>query len=119
MTAVVTFEQRVKERIDETIASLIPDEELARLVEAQVAHFRAHKLNEMILKELHEKMALAVRAELAKPEYQSFWDTNGNRGASMAVTKLIEENAGAMLVSMMGGMVQMTISQMQSNMPRY
>lgn len=117
-TLPATFEQRVKERISETIADLVPAEDLARLVAAQVAHFQGKELPELIKKEIHAQLAAAIRAEFSKPEYLGMWANNGTLGASEAVKEVITANMGAVLTSLVGGMVQMTVQQMQSNMPR-
>jgi hypothetical protein len=113
-----TFEQRVKERISETIADLIPAEELDQLVKAQVAHFQRTELPEMIKTLIRAQFQAAINAEFEKGEYKGIWQSNGHLGASEAVSKIIQENAGAVLQSLIGGMVQMTIQQMQNNVPR-
>lgn len=118
-TLPATFEQRVKERISETIADLIPAEELDALVKAQVAHFQREELPKMIKAEITEQFKAAIKAEFAKPEYQPTWGKHGGMGASQAVKTLIEENASAVLNSLIGGMVQMTVQSMSNGMARY
>lgn len=110
---VATLEQRVKERVQETIANLIPDDELARLVEAQVQHFRANKLQELIQNAIRDKFSEAIRAEFSKPEWAPTWSQFGGVGASEAVKQIIEQSAGAILSNIIGSAVHMTLSQMQ------
>lgn len=118
MNAVVTFEQRVKARISEVAADLIPPEALDSMVTAQVAHFQREELPKMIKAAITEQYRLAVVAELAKPEYQHHWDIGGGYAASEAVAKIITENAADILANMIGGMAQNVVNQMRSNMPR-
>lgn len=114
-----TFEQRVRERITETIADLIPPEELAKQVEAQVAHFKQQYLPKLIEQSIREQFAEAIRAEFAKPEYQPTWTSAGSMGASQAVKKLITDNGGDLLAGMIGSMVQQTIYSLQQQAARF
>lgn len=114
-----TLEQRVKDRINETIADLIPPDELARLVEMQVNHFRRDLLNEAIKNEVAKHFTEAIRLELGKPDYQPKWDQYGRQGASEAVQKIITDGAGSILAGLIGGAVHQTIYNLQSNLPRY
>jgi len=113
-----TFEQKVKERISETIVDLIPAAELDELVKSHVAHFQTKELPEMIRTEIRAQFSAAIKAEFEKGEYRAVWTQNGQLGASEAVRAIIEQNAGVVLQSLIGGMVQATIAQMQHNMPR-
>lgn len=113
-----TFEQRVKERITGAIADMIPEEDLTAMVKAQVERFRRVELPELIKNQISAQFTAAIKAEFAKPGYMPVWQQHGSMGASTAVKKIIEENASAVLSSLVGGMVQATIQQMQSNMPR-
>lgn len=114
-----TFEQRVKERISETIADLIPPDELSALVRGQVAHFQRNTLPELIKQSIQAQYAAALKAELQKPEYLPQWTAGGTQMAGEAIQKIITENAGQMLSSLVGSMVRQTVYQMQQNMPRY
>lgn len=118
MTLPSTFVDRVKERVNEHIAGLVPDEELDKLVRLQVEHFQREELPKLIKAEISAYLGAAVKAELAKDAYRSIWNSNGTTGASMAVKKLIEENASSILQSMIGSMCQVTVQQMHNNMPR-
>lgn len=118
-TLPATFEQRVKERISGAIADLIPEQDLDVLVRLQLEHFQRTALPELIKAEITAQLMIAIKEEFKKPEYQGRWAHHAGMGASEAVKKIIEENAGAMLSSMMGSMVQMTVNNMMSNMPRY
>lgn len=114
-TLPATFEQRVKERITSTIADLVPEADLDTLIRAQLLHFQREELPKLIKAEIENQLRTAIKAEFAKPEYASTWSHFGGYGAGEAVKKLIEENAGAILNNMIGGMVQMAVQ----NMPRH
>jgi hypothetical protein len=119
MNNIVTFEQRVRERISGTIADMVPPEELEQLVKSQVERFQRSELPDLILKTIRERYMAALRDELDKPEYKPQWTDGGGQVAGMAIQKIITENAGQMLASLVGSMVQQTMYQMQSNLPRY
>jgi predicted component of type VI protein secretion system len=109
-----TLEQRVKERVQDTIASLLPDDELARLVEAQVAHFRAHSLNEMIRKNIAEMFDAAIKEALKGPEFCETWNPQvGQSAASKVVRQVITESAGDILTAMIGQHAQMVVNRMR------
>jgi hypothetical protein len=114
-----TFQQRVQERISETIADLIPAEDLAKMVADQVAHFQRNALPELIKAEITKQLAEAIKAEFSKDEYKPVYGQFSCPGASEAVKKIITESAGVILTNMIGGAVQQTIYAMQSNLPRY
>lgn len=114
-----TFAERVKERINEQIVDLIPQDELTRLVETQIAHFKHKELPGLIDAEIRAEVTKAIKVEFQKSEYQGIWDSMGGYGASEAVKKLITENGGAILSSMIGSMVHQVVCSMQNNMPRY
>jgi hypothetical protein len=115
MNQVVTFEQRVKERLRENFMDLIPDEQLQTLVDREVADFRARVLPKLIQDELTEKYKAAIREELAKPEYQQQWAQGGQWAAAEMVKKIVTENAGSILAGLVSNTVQQAIFQMQSS----
>lgn len=114
-----TFAERVRERISEQIAELIPQDDLTRLVEMQIAQFKNKDLPELINGAIREEFSKAIKAELQKSEYQAVWNGMGGYGAGEAIKKLVTENGGAILASMIGSMVQQVVNNMQHNMPRY
>jgi Txe/YoeB family toxin of Txe-Axe toxin-antitoxin module len=111
-TQLATLEQRVKDQVQGAIANLIPDDELSRLVEAQVQHFRANKLQELIQGQIRAKFEEVVKAELLKPEYSETW-SNGQMAASEIVKQVITESAGDILNSMIGMHAQQIINRMR------
>lgn len=110
---IATLEQRVKERVQETIANLIPEDELGRLVEEQVAHFRRNKLQEMIANQIREQFEAVVKEELKKPEYQETWGMGGP-AASAIVQQVIKESAGDILNAMIGMHAQQIVNRMRT-----
>lgn len=115
MNAVVTLEQRVKERINDTIADLLPADEIERLVSLQTQHFMQLKLNELIKTEIEAKMKEAIKACINSPEYNEKWDNCGMYGASEAVKKIITENAADILANMIGGISSQVVMTMRNN----
>lgn len=114
-----TFAERVRERITEQIADLIPAEDLTKLIELRITEFKHKELPKLIDDEIRAEFSKSIKAEFQKSEYQPIWNHMGGYGASEAVKKLVTENGGAILASMIGGMVHQTVLSMQQNMPRY
>jgi hypothetical protein len=119
MNQVVTFEQRVKARVSEVAAELIPADDLDLLVRAQVAHFQHEELPKMIKDAIRAEYAKVLLAEFSKPEYAPTWNTAGGQMLGEAVQKIITENAGQMMASLVGSMVQQTMYAMQSTATRF
>lgn len=118
MNAVVTFEQRVKARISEVAAELIPPEALDAMVSAQVAHFQREELPKLIKAEIQAMYVTALKVELAKPEYAAKWNAAGTMVAGDAIIELIESHGGGMLTSMVSMLVQQTLYSMQQGAQR-
>jgi hypothetical protein len=83
-----TFEQRVRERINDSIADLIPSSELEELIKSQVSKFRQADLPEMIRAEIRTQFATAIKAEFTKAEYAPTWAQHGGMAGSEAVRKI-------------------------------
>lgn len=112
MSAIVTFEDSVKERLKSIVADLIPEERWDGLVRTTVQDFEKSDLPKLIKTELTEKYKKAIAAEFAKPEWQATWN-NGAPAASAALNKLLVEAAPMVLASMIGGSMQVVLQQLQ------
>jgi hypothetical protein len=73
----------------------------------------------MIKTAIRDEFARALNVELAKPEYRPMISDARSEMAGEAIRKIVTENAGQMMASMVGSMIQQTMYQMQSNLPRY
>jgi hypothetical protein len=111
----MTLEQSVKARINETIGSLIPDETLTEMVKAQTNHFVRNELPDLVKRLIREQAEQAVKAEFAKPEYQTQWTHTGGYVAGEAIQKLVKENMGEIFTNMISGMVSLAVGAMRGN----
>jgi hypothetical protein len=116
MSAVVTFEDSVKERLKSIVADLIPEDRWNGIVQATVQDFEKNDLPKLVKAELTEQYKKAIAAEFAKPEWQAQWNSAGAQIASEGVSKLIVEAAPLVLASMIGGAVQQVTYNLQSAM---
>lgn len=101
-----TFAERVRERITEQIADLIPPEELTNLIEIRIADFKHRELPKLIDDEIRTMLSSAIKSQFTKPEYQAQWDGYGSQGASEMTLHMIEANAPRVLSAMIGSAVQ-------------
>jgi hypothetical protein len=111
----MTLEQSVKAKINETIGSLIPDETLTAMVQAQTTLFVRNELPDLVKRLIREQAEQAVKAEFAKPEYQTQWTHTGGYVAGEAIQKLVKENMGEIFNSMISGMVSLAVGAMRGN----
>jgi hypothetical protein len=111
----MTLEQSVKAKINETIGSLIPDETLTAMVQAQTTLFVRNELPDLVKRLIRGKAEQAVKAEFAKPEYQTQWTHTGGYVAGEAIQKLVKENMGEIFNSMISGMVSLAVGAMRGN----
>jgi len=70
---VIKFEDRVKERMKEIVADLIPDDKWESIVSSTVLEFEKVDLPKLVKDELTEKYKLLIQSEFQKPEWQQKW----------------------------------------------
>lgn len=115
MSNLQSFEARVKEKLKEQIADLIPSEKLDEIVRATVAEYTRVDLPALIKAELAARYKEEIRAEFAKPEWQPTW-VNGQQSAGTAVQQLLIEAAPLVLASMMAGVSQSVVYNFQQSL---
>jgi hypothetical protein len=109
----VRFEDRVKERLRDIVADLIPEDRFDQITSDAVRKFEREDIPKLVNAELTEKYRALIRAEFEKPEWQSRW--NGvEQQASEMVQKLLVEAAPLVLASMLGGTMQNVLLNFQS-----
>ncbi len=115
----------VKDRIKATFVSLIPDDQWQIMIEKEVDHFFKYQRDSnvgysrfqptefsalcqtLILEECKKQIA----AYLDGPEFKTVWNNNGLATVAPAVEKIIIENAGEVLVTMIGGVSSQMIHE--------
>jgi hypothetical protein len=115
---IVRFEDRVKERMKEIVADLIPDDKWGAIVSATVSEFERVDLPNLVKAELTQKYKQLIQDEFKKPEWQQRF--NGSIPiASEMVQKLILESAPLILAGMIGGYTQQVVYDLQNKIQRY
>jgi len=115
---IVKFEDKVKERMKEIVADLIPDDKWEAIVSATVLEFEKVDLPKLVKAELTEKYKLLIQNEFQKPEWQQKWSGNLPIASEM-VQKLLIEAAPLILANMIGGISQQVIYDLQSRTRQY
>ena len=115
MSAIVSFEDSVKQRLKSIVADLIPEEKWDGLVQATVREFEKTDLPKLVREELVVQYKLAIAAEFAKPEWQGRWN-NARMEVAPNVQKMLIEAAPMILASMVSGSMQSVIQQLQNTM---
>lgn len=113
MSAVVSFEDSVKQKLKTIVADLIPEDRYEAIVRATVQDFERNDLPKLVRAELEAKYREAIRAEFDKPEWKGTWSATAGPAASEAVKQLIVDAAPLVLSSMIGGATQQIVSQLQ------
>lgn len=114
MSAVMTFEDSVKERLKSIVADLIPEERWDGIVKVTVQEFEKNDLPKLIKAELADQYKKAIAAEFAKPEWQATWE-NGQQAVPAALRKMIVDAAPLVIASMVGSSMQSMLYQFQQN----
>ena len=112
MNDLVTFEDKVKERLKGIVAELIPEDRWDNLVRCAVLDFEKDELPKLIKEELAKQYRAVILAEFQKPEWKTTWN-NGIPAASDAVKALIIEAAPLVLASMIGASMQNAMQSLQ------
>ena len=119
--------QRVRERIKDSFVSLIPDEQWNEMVKKEVDSYfkekesgygqRAYASNFTL--DVHSVLSEEVKQRVGKYLLENFntaWNSNGIPICNAKVEDFITQNAGKILADMIGGTVQMAISQAGYNL---
>lgn len=114
-TAVTTFEERVRQKLHEVVADLIPPERYDQIVRDAIRQYEQVDLPKEVKRQLDERFRKEIAAELDKPEWRGVYD-NGRMGASEAVHKLLVDAAPLMLAAMMGSVSQDLLMQFRNNL---
>lgn len=103
----------VRERIKLMLGDMIPDETWKKIVQETTGAFIYKDLPELVRAELRAYFTEQLRAEFAKPEWQSKWVVGMHPQASELVRKIMTENAHEILASLMSTMAQNVVLQIQ------
>lgn len=113
--AITTFEERVKQKLHDVVADLIPPERYDEIVRAAIRQYEVDDLPREVKRQLSEKYVAIIREELSKPEWMPVWQ-NGVTAAGQTIKAMLIEAAPLMLASMMGGISQDVLSQFRNNL---
>lgn len=119
MSDMIKFEDAVKDRLKGIVAELIPEDRWHAIVESTVQKFEREDLPALVRKELTAMYAAKINAELSTQEWQTKYDTTGRAIASDMVQKLLIDSAPLVLAGLIGGAVQQTVYNLQSNLRSY
>ena len=119
-----TLMDGVRDRIKATFIALIPDEAWNQIVKKEIDEWMAIRKRDYRYKEEFSDFGRLVRDELKKRAVESIqkiigefeeysWDQEGRQLVNENVKKIILENADAILLSVIGSMVQGAVNNLK------
>lgn len=106
----LTLQERIAEKVGDTLLDLIPEEQWNKLVADQIHHFMTQKAPGVIQDALVQHMKDTLQKALQQPEYQGTWGQYGEQLAGEAVRDILEKSApvifAAMLAPVADGVIQ-------------
>ena len=109
-----TFEEKVKNKLMDSIAGLLPEDDVDQLVKQQHEHFIKNHLPELIQAELKAVYKQMVIGHLTSASSYSYM--NGQVQQSEIIKKVLTEAAPEIFTNMMGGMMQMAIERFRNEL---
>jgi len=115
----VTFEQKVKEKLKETISDLIPEDRYQAIVEQTILEFQRADLPRLVREELINYYKPIIQAEFAKPEWQAKYNGSTQLYTSDKVKEMIIETAPLILANMFATPMNNLIQQLNTQIGAY
>ena len=125
------FEETIKARIKQEFLNLLPDEMFTNMVRDALKGFqqattyrkytngplqtRPAEFNTIVLEEYREWVKGQMKLVLESEEWQGVWG-DGHEMATEAITKLLTENAAAVVASVLGSAMQSTLVSMRNQL---
>lgn len=120
----------VRDRIKATFVSLIPEEQWLEMIQKEVTTFFKEQrrtrytnnelwtsdFSDVVHEELLNEAKNRMIAYLSSPEFEDIWTENGIKACKEAVSKMIVDNAGAIMISTFGGMFCEMLARFKSNL---
>jgi hypothetical protein len=114
-----TFENNVKDKLKSMVAELIPEDRYEEIVRATIADFERNDLPKMVKEEMTKQYKDKLNAYFGQPEWQSYWDNNGQAIASQKVKELIMAVAPDLLAALFGNQYQCIVNDLRTRIVRY
>lgn len=105
---------RVKERVKDIFAELIPEKMWDSLVKAEIEKFRKDILPNIVEQELRRVYTEKIQEELEKSEYVANW-FSGNHQPGVEVKRMIKELAPDFVSAIFGSVIQQAIERIGSD----
>ena len=114
MEQIATFENKVKEKLLDSIAGLMPEEQISDLVKKQHEHFINTYLPELIKRELTAMYKQILDGQLRTVESYSW--INGRIEASEPVKEILTNAAPEIFSQMFGEMMQIQLTNFKNQL---
>ena len=110
----VAFADRVKAKINESITNLLPEEDISRMVDAQINAFMRDEFQKMILSNIREVAQKQIKEALSSAEYSGMW--NGyKQGVPELIADVMKKHSSEIFADMFGNMAMMVVNNMRNN----
>ena len=98
--------KRVREKIQQSIIELVPEEHWDRIIEREIKDFENNRLKNLIREHLELAYKNVISTELHKPEWIEVFNTNGELMASEALKEILIQSAPQFFSVIIGSLVQ-------------
>ena len=125
------FQERITKKIQAEFVNLIPDEAFATMVSDALNRFtkrqpyqrysgspteyRPSEFDRIALEVFEEWVKAELKLVLESPEWRGQWD-DGKEHATPAIMKLLKDNAGEIVANVLGGAMQLTLSDARNRL---
>lgn len=110
-----TFQERIKEKLYNDIAGLIPEGELESLVSTAIVQFKVKELPNIINAELTVFFKKQIQELMNTPEWKSRWD---NDACSPAMSPMLEDMMVKAAPRMLANLMQYQFQNFINTLPQ-
>lgn len=109
-----SVQDKVRERITQSFADLIPRELWDKMVSAELDRITKHLLPGIVQEAAKAQLTETIKAQLSTPEWQQRWGGNGGELASEALEKILRQVAPDLVAALFGNFAQRIVEAMRN-----
>ena len=108
--------EKVRDRVKDIFAELIPEEAWQNLVETEIKNFREKILPSIINEELKKMYKAKIKEELFKSDYVQKYDPNGKLVPGEQIKRMLGELAPSFVTALFEGVADNVICRIRNEM---
>ena len=109
-----TLNERISEKVGETLVDLIPAEKWQQIVDREIAKFENVDAPKIIQSMLEEKLKASVTAEIDRYTVGDEWNEAISMYVSSALKQFIGESSGVIMAGMLSPAMTMVMQDLRS-----